>query len=124
MPRWALLRRTLALPDERARLADAGFVDALLGRGEYTNPHPGRFTSGYGADPGEVGEVFAAAGLRQIVLASTHGFATGLEKPLEELRTADPATYEAALTLLFRTAMEPSLLGVAGHLLYLGRTAS
>lgn len=123
MPRWAFLRRTLAVPDERDQLADPGFVDALLGRGEYTNPHPGRFTCGYGADPGEVGEAFAAAGLRQIVLASTHGFATGLEKSLDELRTVDPATYEAALTLLVRTASEPSLLGVAGHLLYVGVTS-
>jgi SAM-dependent methyltransferase len=124
MPRWALLRRTLSVADERARLSDAEFIDALLSRGLYTNPHPGRFTSGYGVDTGEVEETFAAAGLRQVLLASTHSFAAGLETPLEELRNTDPATYDAALDLLTRTAAEPSLLGVAGHLLYVGRTAS
>jgi SAM-dependent methyltransferase len=122
MPRWALLRRTLSKADERARLADAAFVGELLTGGAYSNPHPGRFTCGYGVDPGEVREAFAAAGLRQILLASTHGFAAGLEAPLDELRTTDPATYEAALDLLTRTAIEPSLLGAANHLLYVGRT--
>ncbi|QSB13408.1 class I SAM-dependent methyltransferase [Natronosporangium hydrolyticum] len=124
MPRWAFLQRTLSVPDERARLADPAFVAALLSRGEYTNPHNGRFPSGYGVDPGQVAETFASAGLRQILLASTHGFATGLERPLDELRANDPATYDAALDLLTRTATEPSILGTAGHLLYLGRTAT
>jgi hypothetical protein len=59
--------------------------------------------------------------LQQVLLASTHSFAAGLEQPLEELRINDPATYDAALDLLTRTATEPSLLGVAGHLLYVGR---
>ncbi|HLL67278.1 MAG TPA: class I SAM-dependent methyltransferase [Micromonosporaceae bacterium] len=122
MPRWSLLRRTLSVPDERGRLADAAFVDALLSRGEFTSLHPGRFSSGYGVDPAKVEETFAAAGLRSVLLASTHGFATGLEPSLEELRIGDPASYEAALDLLARTATEPSFHGVAGHLLYVGRT--
>ncbi|WP_239159748.1 class I SAM-dependent methyltransferase [Winogradskya humida] len=45
IPRFTLLRRTLTIPDERARLTDLAFVDALLTRGAYSNPHPGRFTS-------------------------------------------------------------------------------
>ncbi|GAA2551700.1 hypothetical protein GCM10010435_22350 [Winogradskya consettensis] len=60
----------------------------------------------------------------RILLASTHGFATGLEHQLDDLRVADPTTYDAALDLLARTATEPSLLGTAGHLLYIGRTPS
>jgi S-adenosylmethionine-dependent methyltransferase len=122
IPRWSLLRRTLSIADERVRLADGAFIDALLTRGEFTNPHSGRFSSGFGADPSEVVETFATAGLRQILLASTHGFATGLEPALDELRVSDPTTYEAALELLTRTATEPSFHGTAGHLLYLGRT--
>jgi S-adenosylmethionine-dependent methyltransferase len=117
IPRWVFLRRTLAVPDERVRLTDTAFVDALLSRGEYTNLHPGRFASGYGADP-----AMEEFGLHPVLFASTHGFATGLEPALDELRLDDPAAYEAALTLLTRTATEPSLLGTAGHLLYVGRT--
>jgi len=75
----------------------------------------GRFTGGYGADPGQIGA-------ERILLASTHGFASGLEQQLDDLRGADPATYEAALDLLTRTATDPALLGTAGHLLYLTRT--
>lgn len=122
IPRWSLLRRTLSIPDERARLADEAFIDALLTHGEFTNTRPGRFSSGFGADSNEVVETLAAAGIRQILLASTHGFATGLEAAVEELRSTDPATYETALDLLTRTATDPSLHGTAGHLLYIGRT--
>jgi S-adenosylmethionine-dependent methyltransferase len=123
IPRWSLLRRTLSIPDERARLADSTFIDALLTRGEFTNPHPGRFTSGFGADPSEVIETFATAGLQSVLLASTHGFAAGLEPALDQLRIDDPPTYESAMNLLVHTAAEPSFLGTAGHLLYVGRTA-
>jgi hypothetical protein len=123
MPRWTFLRRTLSVPDERARLADPAFVDALLSHGEYTNPIPGRFTSGYGVNPTEVENTFAGAGLRQILLASTHGFAAGLEESLDELRRTDPGVYDAALDLLARTATDSNLLGTAIHLLYLGRTS-
>ncbi len=115
MPRWQLMRRTLSVPDERHRLADPDFVEALLQRGEYTNLIPGRFTGGYGVDPGQIDA-------ERILLASTHGFASGLEQQLDDLRGADPATYEAALDLLTRTATDPALLGTAGHLLHLTRT--
>jgi S-adenosylmethionine-dependent methyltransferase len=124
IPRWTLLRRTLSKPDERGRLADGAFVDALLTRGEFTNSHPGRFSSGFGADPHDAVETFAAAGIRPILFASTHGFATGLESSLEELRASDPTAYEAALDLLTRTATDAGLHGTAGHLLYIGRTAA
>ena len=122
MPTWALLRRTLSIPDERARLADPDFIEAVLTRGQYTNPHPGRFTHGYGVDPARVGADLAQVGLRQVLLASTDGFATGLHDALDELRVNDAEAYEAVLELLVRTADDSSLLGTAGHLLYLGRT--
>src|SRR3954447_16089082 len=41
IPTCALLRRTLAIADERACLADQGFVDALLSRGQYATPTQG-----------------------------------------------------------------------------------
>ena len=122
IPTWALLRRTLSIPDERARLADPDFIEAVLTRGQYTNPHPGRFTHGYGVDPARVGADLAQVGLRQVLLASTDGFATGLHDALDELRVNDAEAYEAVLELLVRTADDSSLLGTAGHLLYLGRT--
>jgi S-adenosylmethionine-dependent methyltransferase len=122
MPRWTFLRRTLAISDERTRLADASLIDAVLSRGEYTNPLPGRFTCGYGVDPAAVADAFAEEGLRQVLLASAHGFAAGLEDPLDELRLTDPAVYDATLELLARTATDPSLHGTAMHLLYVGRT--
>jgi ubiquinone/menaquinone biosynthesis C-methylase UbiE len=38
MPKYALLRRTLAISDERHRMADASFLDAVISDGSYYNP--------------------------------------------------------------------------------------
>jgi hypothetical protein len=55
MPRYALLRRTLALPDERQHLSDPHWLERLLQHGIFENDVPGRFTHGYGAQPAEIG---------------------------------------------------------------------
>jgi 2-polyprenyl-3-methyl-5-hydroxy-6-metoxy-1,4-benzoquinol methylase len=46
MPRLALLRRTMALADERRHLLQANFVEQLLADGAFFNDVPGRFTHG------------------------------------------------------------------------------
>ncbi|MEW1960171.1 class I SAM-dependent methyltransferase [Kineococcus sp. NPDC059986] len=122
MPRWALLRRTLSIEDERDQLADPSFVDAVLERGAYVNPHRGRFTHAHAVDPARLPDELAASGLRTLALASTDGFAHGLQDTVDGVRTTDPVRYEQLLDLLVRTAGDPSLLGTAGHLLHLGRT--
>lgn len=121
MSKYALLRRTLAIRDERHRMADAPFVEAVLSHGTYDNPIPGRFTEGYGVEPSRTAKSFEEAGLITATVASTHGFATGLEEQIESLRSEDPEAYASTLEVLKATATDPSLLGTAGHLLYIGR---
>ncbi|WP_442781149.1 class I SAM-dependent methyltransferase [Arthrobacter sp. FX8] len=123
MSKYALLRRTLSIRDERHRMAEASFVEALLSRGTYDNPIPGRFTEGYGVEPSKAAKSFEEAGLITEIVASTHGFATGLEDQIENLRSEDPDAYVSTLEVLKATATDPSLLGTAGHLLYIGRNA-
>lgn len=120
MSKYALLRRTLAIRDERYRMADPSFLEALLSRGTYKNPIPGRFTEGYGVEPSKAAEAFEEAGIITVTIASTHGFATGLEDQIETLRSEDPAAYASTLEVLKTTAADPSLLGTAGHILYIG----
>jgi hypothetical protein len=42
MPRYALLRRMLALPDERQHLSDPHWLERLLQHGIFENDVPGR----------------------------------------------------------------------------------
>ncbi len=58
MPRYAFLRRTMAIPDERHHLTQPGFVPRLLEDGVFINDIPGRFTHGYGVRPEDVGPFF------------------------------------------------------------------
>src|SRR5260370_10620511 len=54
MPRYSLLRRTLAIPDERHRVSDRVWVSRLLRDGVFNKCIPGRFTPAYAADPTQI----------------------------------------------------------------------
>jgi SAM-dependent methyltransferase len=120
MPRLALLCRTMALADERRHLLQANFVEQLLADGAFFNDVPGRFTHGYGARPEEVGPFFDQMCFDMLALRSTESITVGLQDALPEL-LADESLAAAVLSLAIKYAAEPSTLGFAYHLLYVGR---
>jgi hypothetical protein len=121
MPRYAFLRRTLALADERRHLASPEFVTRILAEGAFVNDIPGRFTGGYGFRPAEVAPFFARHGLRPIDLLATEGIVPDLQAALAELSVSDLESYRSTLEMIARTANDPSILGLANHLLYIGQ---
>ena len=120
MPRLALLRRTMALADERRHLLQPHFVEQLLVDGAFFNDVPGRFTHGYGARPEEVGPFFDQMGFDMLALLSTESITVGLQDALPDL-LADESLAAVVLSLAIKYAQEPSILGFAHHLLYVGR---
>jgi SAM-dependent methyltransferase len=121
MPRYALLRRTLALPDDRQHLRDPDWRERLLQHGIFENDIPGRFTHGYGAQPAEIGPFFAQYGLQLLTLAASEGIAGGIQEEVADVLAADSDLRDIALNILVQTATDPSILGMASHLLYLGQ---
>jgi ubiquinone/menaquinone biosynthesis C-methylase UbiE len=121
MPRYTFLRRTLAIPDERHHLAQPDFVERLLEDGVFINDVPGRFTDGYGARPEEVAPFFEQHGFTTLALLAAEGIIVDLQRALSECASEDPTIYQAALDVILRTASDPSILGMASHLLYVGR---
>ena len=121
MPRMIFLRRTLAIADERHRLGQADFVARVLNEGVFENDIAGRFTDGYGVNPEEVIPFFAGYGFKTLGLLSTEGITVGMQRALIELAETDPSTYQAALEVVVETASNPSILGMASHLLYVGK---
>ena len=63
LPRYTLLRRTFAIPDERQHLADPAWVERLQTHGIFENTIPGRFNHAYGAQPAEIAPFFHRYGL-------------------------------------------------------------
>lgn len=124
MPRLSFLRRSFAFTDERPHLLDPEFMTRLLDQGVFHNDIPGRLTSSSGVDPGEVGPFFAQFGLESLVLASSEGISVGIAEALADMEATTPELYERALDLIAQTASDPSILGMASHLLYIGRKAS
>ena len=121
MPRYTSLRRLLSLADERWQLEDPAVLDRLLDDGIFENAVAGRFTHVYGVEPSAVAPFFESHGFDTVLLASTHGFLTGVEDGFEALRVEQPTTYLRLLDRLVALAQDPSTLGTAGHLLYAGR---
>jgi SAM-dependent methyltransferase len=124
MPRYAFVRRTLAIPDERHHLGQPEFVKRLVEDGVFINDKPGRFTYGWGARPEEIAPFFEEYGLTSLDLLAAEGIVAVHQRPLFDLARDDPATYQAAFELILRTANDPSILGMATHLLYIGRKAT
>jgi SAM-dependent methyltransferase len=121
MPRLAFLRRTLAIPDERHHLAQPDFVSRLLEDGVFMNDIPGRFTHGYGVCPAEVAPFFEAHGFTTLALLAAESIVPDLQQTVMDMSESDPATYQTVLDLIVRTASDPSILGMAAHLVYVGR---
>jgi S-adenosylmethionine-dependent methyltransferase len=121
MPRTQLLRRVMSRSLESGRLMDDEFVSALLDRGELSNPVRGNFTEGYGFRPEEVAPYFAGHGLSAIELRAAEGISSAIEANVIRLSTTNPAHFERVMELLWRTATEPSILGMCSHLLFVAR---
>jgi SAM-dependent methyltransferase len=124
MPRYAFLRRTLALVDERHHLATPDFVARVLDGGVFENDIPGRFTGGYGARPEEVAPFFARHGFDARALLAAESIVPDLQEQLAALAVDDPGAYRRTLDVLVHVADDPSILGLANHLLYVGQRAS
>lgn len=123
IPRYSFLRRALALPDERRHLAAPMFVQRVLTEGIFINDVPNRFTGGYGVRPEEVEPFFARSGFAQVALLSCESIVPDLQREMAALAASDPAAHGALLDTLFDAASDPSILGLANHLLYIGRRA-
>ena len=121
IPRYAFLRRTLVKPDERRHLAQPDFIKRVLEDGVFINDIPGRFTEGYGALPEEVSPFFEQHGFSTLALLAAEGIAVNIQAALSELAASDPSVYQAALDVIIRTSGDASILGMATHLLYVGR---
>ena len=92
----------------------------LLDEGVFENDVAGRFTEGYGARPEEIGPFFAEHGFKMQTLLSSEGISIGLQGMLPDL-VRDDALFQRTVDLIVETAAEPSILGLANHLLYVGR---
>ena len=88
MPRYAFLRRTLDIPDERRHLADEDFMERLLKEGVFINDVPGRFTDAYGVLPEEVAPFFERHGFTTLALLAAEGIAANSQRSSPNWRPA------------------------------------
>jgi S-adenosylmethionine-dependent methyltransferase len=121
MPRLTLLARTIAIAEERRHLEDRAWLQALLERGEFTNDVSGRFNGGYGVRPQDVAPFMESFGFETLSLSSAESVTRGLQEAVAEIAAEDAGLHARVIDLLDEVAEEPSALGLANHLLYIGR---
>jgi hypothetical protein len=56
-----------------------------------------------------------------LTLAASEGIAGGIQAEVAAMLAADSSFKDVALDILVQTATDPSILGMASHLLYLGQ---
>jgi ubiquinone/menaquinone biosynthesis C-methylase UbiE len=118
MPRYM---RLLATVLERGSAAfDDGTVHLILDGGRYDDERPGRFTGGYLVRPGDVAPFFDRHGFSAKRLMASQGFLGSAQSDVAGLARRDPRAHQHLLDLAYATAADPSILGMAAHLLFVG----
>jgi SAM-dependent methyltransferase len=108
----------VVLESGSGRLAE---VRRALEDGVYRNDEPGRFTEAYLHRPAEVAPLFEASGFATVRIMASQSFLYLAQEQLAELRERDAGAYDAVLDMAYAASTDPSILGLAGHILYAGR---
>ncbi|WP_158070550.1 class I SAM-dependent methyltransferase [Streptomyces luteocolor] len=115
MPRYMRLVSTVL---ERGSAAfTTGAVDLILDEGRYDDARPGRFTGGYLTRPDHVTSFFEDHGFRVRRLLASQGILSWAQPEVAALAQRDPDAYQRLLDIAYRTADDPSIHGMSGHLL-------
>jgi len=118
MPRYMRLLMTVL---ERGSAAfDEGAVSRILEDGRHDDERPGRFTGGYLVHPEDVAPFFEAHGFTLRRLMASQGFLGWAQSDVADLAQRDRPAHERLLDLAYATAADPTILGMAAHLLFIG----
>ncbi|MFD7596289.1 hypothetical protein ACFV6D_25040 [Kitasatospora sp. NPDC059812] len=115
MPRYMRLISTVL--EHGSAAFTTGTVDLILDEGRYDDPRPGRFTGGYLTRPDDVAPLFEEHGFRVRRLLVSQGILAWAQSEAAALAHRDPDAYQRLLDVAYRTASDPSIHGMSGHLL-------
>ncbi|WNM32813.1 class I SAM-dependent methyltransferase [Streptomyces sp. Li-HN-5-11] len=115
MPRYMRLVSTVL--EHGSAAFTTGTVDRILDEGRYDDPRPGRFTGGYLTRPDDVAALFEHHGFRVRRLLASQGILAWAQPEAAALAQRDPDAYQRLLDVAYRTASDPSIHGMSGHLL-------
>jgi ubiquinone/menaquinone biosynthesis C-methylase UbiE len=97
------------------------FVKRWIEDGIFISPALGAFADAHFVHPQEVAPLMEAAGFETLALISSESLVDAVQKNLAAFKERQPDLYPWLLEKLIDVANEPSIIGTAGHLLYIGR---
>ncbi|MEV7401873.1 hypothetical protein AB0N93_15950 [Streptomyces sp. NPDC091267] len=111
------MRLVSTVLEQGAAAFTTGRVDRILTEGRYDDPRRGRFTGGYLIRPDEVTPLFEEHGFRVRRVLASQGILAWAQPEVAALAERDPDAYQRLLDVAYTTAGDPSVHGMAGHLL-------
>jgi hypothetical protein len=97
------------------------FVKRWHAEGVFISPVPGIFTDSYAMNPRDVVPLMESAGFKTVDLISSQSIAADRQKDLFTFAERQPDLFPWVMENLIELANEPSIVGSAFHLLYIGR---
>lgn len=121
--KYSHLRRLISRPADHAEFTDPEFIRRIMDDGIYQRAARDTF-NGYAVAPADAAKEFDGSGLQTVTLAAIQGFLCEgcVGDNLEQLRAAQPDAYEQIMTVIIDSTTDPTFLGGATHLLYIGRS--
>jgi len=118
--RFGVYRTILQRPDLHTDLVNPE-QRPLFSTGVHRGHGSGRFPAAYFFTPEELRETMERHGVRTLALAGCEGLAAHLQEPLTAI-AADAGMWDRWLDIHWETCTQPSVIGAAEHVLYVGRS--
>src|SRR5262249_15313212 len=122
MPRY--MRLVVTALEQGVTAFDTGAIRQVQEDGVFHDDRPGRFTGGYLFRPEDIAPFFERHGFATSRLMASQGFLGWIQTDVGDLAEREPGAYRRLLDIAYDTAADPSILGMAGHLLYIGERLS
>ncbi|MFT2018490.1 class I SAM-dependent methyltransferase [Streptomyces sp. 796.1] len=122
MPRYMRLVSTVL--EHGLAAFTSGTADLILDEGRYHDARPGRFTGGYLTRPDDITPLFEDHGFRVRHRLASQGILAWAQPEVAALAQRDPDAYERLLDVAYRTAGDPSIHGMSGHLLIIAERSA
>jgi SAM-dependent methyltransferase len=121
LPQYALLQRLLTTLDAADPTNEQSQIDQILDHGVFDGEALNRLARAYGAGTEEITASFAQVGFAMLTLVAGEGSIQEMRSLLAILAKQDQRVLRAVADVIVRMVSDPSMLGAANHLLYIGR---
>ena len=112
-----VISRSMYFPDQ----VDANSLSAVFETGKFKNNADRGFQEGYFPTSQEIVQLFGENRFTKVFMRSVRGLGYNKEEKLYEMAVKNKTLFDVIITLINKTADNPSIIETCGHAMYIGR---